>query len=209
MTDDEKHEVMRVMVRSISNDNMDKLAELITTIGGNLRDITEEGNSPLHFAVAYSNDPAVKLLLHAGADVNLQDEDGNTPFHRLFSGPGRNPMTYQRKRRVAQTLIDAGADINKLSYSTHHPDLLSCAAFANMPEIGMMLLHAGADPMVVNEADQQSPLHLHVISHSLAGTDASQADPTCEEMDERIGGATRMASHSDASRSSMRLSIVV
>ncbi len=37
---------------------------------------------PLHRAPYHGNDEVIKLLIHAGADVNLQDHHGRTPLHR-------------------------------------------------------------------------------------------------------------------------------
>lgn len=47
---------------------------------------------------------AVKLLLSKGADVNLQDVNGNTALHLAAASNGAN------KQEIIKTLLDAGAD---------------------------------------------------------------------------------------------------
>lgn len=49
---------------------------------------------------------AVTLLLSKGADVNLQDVNGNTALHLVAASNGAN------KQEIIKTLVDAGADSN-------------------------------------------------------------------------------------------------
>lgn len=43
------------------------------------------GATPLHYAVRSNNTPAVKILLEAGADPNISDCEGVTPFDNSFA----------------------------------------------------------------------------------------------------------------------------
>jgi ankyrin repeat protein len=42
------------------------------------------GDTALHFAIRNRRTQAVQLLLEHGADVNVCDEDGETPRYRIF-----------------------------------------------------------------------------------------------------------------------------
>lgn len=58
-----------------------------------------------HAAASYGHAELIELLLGAGADVSIRDEDGDTPLH-VCELPD-----------IAELLILAGADINALNNS--------------------------------------------------------------------------------------------
>ena len=65
---------------------------------------TKAGNTPLHFAVHRNHSAFIlRFLMHKGADVIAQNENGETPLHfdalYLINKPG-----------VIQALLTAGAD---------------------------------------------------------------------------------------------------
>ncbi len=130
------------------------------------------------------NKPNLNLvndLIVLGANVNVQDNDDNTPFHWA---------AYYGRVEIARMLIDAGADVNvqdtddwaPLHYATRDGILeivqmlidakanldvqdedgrtpLHWAAGTGRVEIARMLIGAGADVNVQNEFEQ-TPLHL-------------------------------------------------
>ena len=50
--------------------------------GANPNDPDQSGTAPIHMAVAKGSTPLVKLLIEAGADVNLRMKDDDmTPLH--------------------------------------------------------------------------------------------------------------------------------
>lgn len=60
-----------------------------------------------HWAAASGNAPAVRVLVHCGADLNASSTQGSTPLHLL-------PPNLQQERQdeyleVARVLVDAGA----------------------------------------------------------------------------------------------------
>lgn len=59
------------------------------------------GETPLHWMATLGDDKGVLLLLNAGANINAQDNGGNTPLHRAIS---------DRQVSAAQALLTAGAD---------------------------------------------------------------------------------------------------
>jgi ankyrin repeat protein len=132
----------------------------------------------LHFAAQAGDVSEVKRLVAAGADVNVQDENGNTPLKYASAEPhpevlrtlialGASPHLsdrrgftpihcvaghgfYEEAIEMAEILIEAGADVN--ARSTVH-------GFVPLHEartVGMIdfLLRHGADPTIKNDEGQ-------------------------------------------------------
>lgn len=55
---------------------------------------TQDGETPLHFAVSRDNLKLAKLLLGHGVDVNAQDKHGHTPYHVATYLPVRDMLDY-------------------------------------------------------------------------------------------------------------------
>ena len=88
-------------VRAGSTENVKRLLSLQKA---SARDTTEFGISLLHSASNSRNLELVRLLIQEGADVNAQDEDGDSPLHSAMM----RPDNYD----VARTLIESGADVS-------------------------------------------------------------------------------------------------
>ncbi len=99
------------------------------------------GYTPLHFAAAFSSDPAViNALIKAGAELQAKDyEWGATPLH-WASWSSKNPY-------VITALVNGGADLNAQDEGGSTP-LHAAAAHNNNPAIITALLDAGADTNV-------------------------------------------------------------
>jgi len=105
----------------------------------------------LHVAAGYDQVDAVKLLLEAGADPNIRDEDGKYRETALLMHLinerefGDNPL-------LVRALIQAGADVKttdkRLDTPLHYTENEACA---------MMLIEAGADINALN-GHGRSPL---------------------------------------------------
>lgn len=176
MKDERDMQIGIQMRKAILEHNMSQLEQLISLTKGK-PDIPDpdDGRTALHLAAIILDEPAVHLLIRSGADVNRQDNKGKTPLHHLFSYFIHFPELRQSIVRIARALIDAHADVNL--QSVEHPvDLLSLVSHFNKPELGMMLLEAGATPTIQDE-DGNRPLHLHVLAHIKdLGTDEDKAD---------------------------------
>ena len=76
---------------------------LFTNGKATARDINVFGITALHIAAKVGHLELVQLLLHEGADVNAQDEDGESPLHAA--------LTTDNNYTVARVLIENGADL--------------------------------------------------------------------------------------------------
>ncbi|KAI0161990.1 ankyrin repeat-containing domain protein [Xylariaceae sp. FL1272] len=90
------------------------------------------------------------LLLEKGADPNLMDPNGQTPFSRAISD-----RTVDMD--MVKLLFDSGADINGLDNRTSQI-LLSRAAGAGFKDVVELQLSMGLDPMAVDELTGKSPI---------------------------------------------------
>lgn len=132
----------------------------------------------LHFAAQAGDLSEVKRLVAAGADVNVQDENGNTPLKyasaepnpevlRMLIALGASPHIpdrrgftpihcvsghgfYEDAIAMAEILIEAGADVNARS-KVHGFVPLHEARTARMIDF---LLQHGADPTIENDEGQ-------------------------------------------------------
>ena len=92
------------------------------------------GDSALSEAARWGRDSTVSILLQAGANLNIQNDNGRTALHRA---------AYNGHNEVTTTLIKAGADLN-LQNKDGKTALHYAAAGYN--EVTITLIEAGADP---------------------------------------------------------------
>lgn len=111
----------------------------------NARDSNADGGTPLFHAAWGGNIAVAELLLEYGANVNEQDDTGETPIHGA-SAWGRSKMV--------RWLISSGAEVNVPSrgYTPLH-----WAAQNGTGVVAQLLLEAGADPNALDHTGT-SPL---------------------------------------------------
>jgi ankyrin repeat protein len=129
--------------------NLNLVSDLIV-LGANVnwQDEDNFNRTPLHVAAEWGSVEIARMLIEAGADVNVQDTWGNkTPLHDA-ARTGRV--------EVAQMLIDAGADLDLQDEHGRTP-LHVVAIYGNV-EIARMLIDAGAD-VNMQDIDFETPLH--------------------------------------------------
>ena len=82
------------------------MVKALLEAGANLEARNENGDTPLHRAAVFNENPAViEALLEAGANLEARDElFGRTPLHSA-AGFNKNPA-------VVKALLEAGADVN-------------------------------------------------------------------------------------------------
>jgi len=111
------------------------------------------GGTPLHGAANSGSLERARDLLEKGADINAQNNNGNTPLHVAVwsSDPAM----------VVTRLIEKGADINAQDNNGLTPQY-QAAMLRNLKMV-MLLLEKGADKEAQNN-DGNTPLH--VATHS-------------------------------------------
>ncbi|MGD0276779.1 MAG: SUMF1/EgtB/PvdO family nonheme iron enzyme [Syntrophales bacterium] len=100
----------------------------------------------LHDAARVGEITRVRQILEQGTDVNIRDQQQNTPLHVAI---------YHGKIAVAVFLIHKGADIN--AYNCYHETPLFYAASQGQKEAAELLLQKGAD-VNARDASQDTPL---------------------------------------------------
>ncbi|KAG8184304.1 hypothetical protein JTE90_008988 [Oedothorax gibbosus] len=94
-----------------------------------------EGNTPLIFACAAGHVDTVRLLLDAGASLEVHNENGHTPLMETASAG---------HVEVAKLLVERGASINTHS-NEFKESALTLACYKGHLEMVRFLLEAGAD----------------------------------------------------------------
>ncbi len=127
-----------MIVREINKDepNLNLVSDLIV-LGANLdwKDEEKYGWTPLHEATIEEKVEIVRMLIGAGANLNLKDNHGNTSLHYAAWN--------EQGVEIARMLIGAGADVDIQNKRGNTP--LHNAARYGKVEIARMLIDVGAD----------------------------------------------------------------
>ena len=142
-----------------------EIATLLLGAGAKINAKNKYGNTPLHqvgfrkfrFRVErlfrdngakYTKDQYVKLisqLIDAGAEINAQNDDGNTPLHEVAWMGDRHPAP----KVVTDILLQQGAKINAKNREGKTP--LHFAKDRGHTELATLLLNAGAADLNVKD----------------------------------------------------------
>ena len=129
-----------------SEDNVRSLgAKFQETIPTMYSHLTPCCGEPIHWAALYRVLPAVRALLKSEEEAYKRvDNIGLTALHYAVGGDSRNGLKTNRPNlEIVRMLLEAGADINKLTNDGWTP--MCCAAASGYPSATKILIDAGAD----------------------------------------------------------------
>lgn len=142
--------------------NVEAVEKLIDEKPEVLNSQNPAGFTPLHFAAMTGNKSMLDMLLKKGADVHLLTKNGQSPLHRAVTvevaqtlidagaevvsdAPDFSPILFPLKSmEVMNLLISKGADVNRKDPSGMN--LLITAAVNGNAEISEYLISKGANP---------------------------------------------------------------
>jgi uncharacterized protein len=105
-------------------------------------------STALGWSVHAGSKQVVEMLIAAGADVNLADENGDSPLSLACQ---------QGNLDLAKLLLAKGADVQKARWNGETP-LLSAVNSGSLPLVEL-LLERGANPNVKENREGQTALH--------------------------------------------------
>jgi ankyrin repeat protein len=130
--------------------------------GAEINAKNEQGNTPVHVAVASRQKEIVGLLAERGTDVNAANPRGDTPLHLAAEADDRD---------IAELLIAKGADVNARNRQGRTP--LHVAAMKHHTSMVESLAAHGADASV---KDRSGETALQLARHKLESWDRLTAN---------------------------------
>ena len=126
---------------AVYGDCSKEVLETITNHGADVNVTDKKNRTALMKACNKRNINALNVLLRAGADPKITDDDGNTSLHHAVRGGC--------SKEVLETLINHGADVNATNKNNITPLIKACNK-RNKNAINV-LLHAEADPKITDD----------------------------------------------------------
>ncbi|MBQ7652472.1 MAG: ankyrin repeat domain-containing protein, partial [Victivallales bacterium] len=134
-----------------------KILQLLLKHGMNINSILQDNNNNiplLHWAVSFLPASFIKLLLKAGADLNIMDNKSRSAVFHVVD----NEFSLE----VLSVLLDAGTNPNAQDRNKDTPLIVFCRSCA-APQAMKRLIMAGADVNLANRKDL-TPLHALCMS---------------------------------------------
>lgn len=121
---------------------LDRLRERLGDDPSAARSLSADGYTALHFAAFFAKREAARILLEAGAPVDMvaENETRVQPLHSAAAG---------RQIEICRLLLAAGADVDARQAGGFRP--LHEAARNGDPEMVELFLSAGTDPTAVTD----------------------------------------------------------
>ena len=158
------HRIISAM-RNTSTNYVDGLRFLLDNNAGvDAQDY--ELSTPLHLASSLGCLKATQMLLEFGANVHIQNNDGETPLHRSLKNIGASPYC---SLDITRSLLEHGADVDAHDY--RHWTALHLASYSGNLNLVQLLLEHGANACVRND-EGETPLH-HLLRGICASSDAA------------------------------------
>ncbi|KAL7297984.1 hypothetical protein TKK_0008994 [Trichogramma kaykai] len=135
-----------------------KVAKVLLDAGAiHLNTDFDEEFGPLHMAVWYGYYDMVKIIIEAGADVNVVDEELSSPLHLAAK-------VEEYAYEITKLLLDAGSNVNVVDHQAITP--LHWAVSQGNYDVATLLLNSGANVDVI-DLNFMTPLHWCVRENNL------------------------------------------
>lgn len=149
----EKTELNEELLFAVEEDRAGDLKELVAQ-GADLNQKSPSASlTLLHRAVSYGSVQSVPVLIELGADVNAQNNCGDTPLNKLASIKGSDPA-------IAHALIKGGADIDRVE-NIYGRTPLHTAACNGRGDLVQLLIEAGADQTITDKQGMTAEEAMH------------------------------------------------
>lgn len=112
---------MNIWIAAADN-NIQRVEEFLSSGSFTANSKDQNGYTPVHAAAEYGHLDLVRLLIEKGGNINIQDNDGDTPLHACEQ-PG-----------VAEFLVKLGANLNAANKEGQTP-LQKAEEDAEFPEL--------------------------------------------------------------------------
>ena len=96
---------MSELIDAIDEGDIDRLNKLLSDKNIDINETDDDGFTPLMFACSEGNEEIVKLLVKSGADLNLQDNYGETCLMKVDS-----PDSIEKANKITKYLIENRAN---------------------------------------------------------------------------------------------------
>lgn len=135
---------------------LDRLHERLEEDPSRVGSLSVDGYTALHFAAFFAKPEAARILLEAGAQVDVvaRNEMRVQPLHSAAAG---------RQIEICRLLIAAGADVNARQVGGFTP--LHEAAQNGDPEMVELFLSAGADPAATTDDGKSAAATAEAAGH--------------------------------------------
>ena len=120
------------------------LLDALLAANVSLKQVDNNGNTPLHIAVIYGNVAGVQKMLVAGADPNVSTETSISPYALYWQGYEGSFKGYF----MLSYLLDHGAEVDTRIEGGLTP-LIAAAQYLDTADL-TLLLAAGANPLLEN-----------------------------------------------------------
>jgi hypothetical protein len=143
------------LIRAAMIDDTDEVKNLIGRgKKPNVKNLADEGNFPIHYAVENGNIDIVQLLLNAGAKISVKNYDKRTPLMMLDNDASAD---------LVNTLLRAGAVVNAVDKDKNTPLIL--AAENASEEVVRVLILNGADVNAKNKTGRTALMQAAVAGN--------------------------------------------
>ena len=142
-----------------SSDNSCEILSCLIENGADINKGRIDNQTPLMVAVKKGHISVATFLIERGADVDLQDENGNTALHHALYGSDVSC-------EILSCLIGRGADVNGVNKVKHTP-LMIAAKRGHLNALTLLIKHGAHD---VDLQDKNGKTALH---HAVYGSDVS------------------------------------